>query len=423
MVRRSPFAVGGRLLRGLRTVVLQGGLAGRVVVGCVIGCVGVGGVVGGCVVEEGPEGTTGLLGKIVFVTDTPLVFSSRLAVGSTFQIRIVPASDKVVVSTQATLTSDDDKVLTVTPVAGAAGSFDLITLAPGRVQLAVSDEGTDLDHVFVEAARAAATTLVDSAMLNASDAVDPRLPGRFGVIDDEPTRFLISALDKCGGPLLDLGASSVVVSGVGGVDPLTLATVTADGAAAFNITPVAVAGDSFLVQLVTPGIEPLDYEVDVVGRSDVNEVHAEVASVDTQASTARLWGRAFVNDIDVVGLNYDWSVDPRIALDQTTGAAVTASIAFGPDDAGVDLRPATVRAEVFGNIGTVDLLALQEGDLVQARGPVPERAGSDALAPTDSADASGSCTSCGGGGEACNALALAGAWGLRRRRRPRRPSA
>jgi hypothetical protein len=211
--------------------------------------------------------------------------------------------------------------------------------------------------------------------------------------------------------LLDLGASSVVITGDDG------ATVTSDGAAAVLVEPTAAAGGSFTVELVTPEIETLSFAVDVVGRGDVDEVHAEVASVDTQASTARVWGRAFVDDVDVIGLTYDWSVDERVGLDAINGPAVTASIGFVPDEAGVDLRPATITAEVFGTAGVTDLLVLQSGDLVAARPAINVRAVVDADDDSDDDSGGASCAACTDAGGGCNALAIGAAWALLRRRR------
>ncbi len=362
--------------------------------------------------EAGPEGTTGAQGKVVFQAETPLVFSSRVAVGSTFQIAIVPKNADVALSNEAVLGSGDDNVLAVTAV--EALLFDVVITGPGRVELTVSDGGASIDSIFIEAARPVDTALVDAELLSASDAVDPRLPARFALIDDGPTRFLVSTLDKCGGPLLDLGASSVVVTGGEGVDPTSLATVTADGAAAFLVEPVLGAGGSFSVELLTPEVEGLSYDVDVVERGDIDEVHAEVAAVDTAAATVRLWGRAFVNDVDVIGLSYDWSTDLRVALDAGQGPAVTATVAFEADENGVDLRPATVSAEVFGTDDTRDLLVVQTSDLVTARDAGPVRS-SPAVLDDDAATGGATCASCEGG-NACNALAVGAAWALKRRR-------
>ncbi|MDP2340051.1 MAG: hypothetical protein Q8O67_03770 [Deltaproteobacteria bacterium] len=370
----------------------------------------------GCV-EEGPAGTTGAKGLVVFQAETALVFSSRVAVGSTFAVTTVPKDDEETKLSEATtLASADDDVVTVTRIEGDDLAFDVVVTGPGRVELTVKDDGDDVDSIFVEAARAVDTTLVDSALLSASDAVDPRLPERFAVIDDAPTRFLVSAIDKCGGPLLDLGASQLVIRGEGD-DPtvIDLAEVTADGAAAFFVEPALESGGVFTIDLVSPDIETLSYEVDVVGRGDVDEVHAEVASVDTQAATARLWGRAFVDDVDVIGLTYDWSVDERVGLDAVSGAAVTATIGFVADEEGLDLRPATVSAEVFGTNGVTDLLVLQAGDLVVGRPLILIREVPPAEDEEVTGPASCACTDTSGG---CNALAAIGAaWTLNRRRR------
>ena len=380
-----------------------------VVAGVVFGAVA-GGALAGCI-DEGPDGTTGAKGKVVFQTELEAIFSNPVAVGSRFHVDFVAKDDDEVDLDGATLVVDVDGDGNEgnADIEANDDGFDVTLTKPGSVHLAVRTDAV-VDFINVEARDVDDTSLVDGAVLVASDVVDARVPGRFAVLADQGTTLLVSAVDACSAGVIDLGASTVRVVVDEGVDPITVATVSGDGANGFVIVPAEdVSG--FVLELDSPGLAPLQYEIDVVGRNDVDEVHAEVASVDSNANTARLWGRAFANDIDVVGLDFDWSADPRVALDAIAGAAVTATISF-PTDGTVDDRPATVTAEALGERGTVDLLALQSGALVAARDAPPARA-DDGADDDDDADSSGDgCTGSGTG----TCAGLVAVLALRRRR-------
>ncbi len=395
-----------------------------VVAGVVAGLLGAGSLGAGCVVDDGPDGASGAKGKVIFQADPDLVFASPVAVGSTFRVVALAKSDEVELSDAAVLVVDGSGDATVVAVEGEALTFDVTLTAPGKVAL-VLDDGGAVDTITVDARTVGESALVDAKLLEASEVVDARLPQRFAVLDDQPTRLLISAVDSCGAGVLDLGASSVVVVGEDGVDPATLATISADGPAAFVLEPVDGA-TGFTIELhtvtgvATDGgagaseLAVLSYDVDVVARGAVDEVHAEVASVDTQSGSARLWGRGFVDDIDVVGLDFGWSGDARVLLDRSTGAAAVATISF-PEDGTVDERPAVVRAEVFGTEGFSDLLSLTAEELITARGGAPKR---PAPEPVE-APAAETGDACSGGGGTCVA-AVGAAWALGRRQKPRR---
>lgn len=376
-----------------------------------------------------PDGTAGETGKVIFQAPSELVFSTRIAVGSRFAATAVGSSDATVLGAGSVVRSSDEAVLGVTVDEDGAGdggfAFNVEARAPGRAALVVEEDGVELDRIAVAAARAVDTTLVDGALLGATDAVDPRLPARFTVVDDDTIRVLVSATDRCGEALLDLGASSLTLARTDGaeVEPDTLGLVQDDGAAAFVVDPAPGVTD-FLLELRTPDLEVLPWTVQVAPRSAIDEVKAVVASADAEAGSARLWGRAFVDDVEVVGQEFSWTSSERVTLDLTTGAAVTATIAFpeatAENPAPVDDRPATVTAEVVGEEATVDLFALQDSDLVAAREPPPSRATPPAVAEAPSGGAS-----CGDGpgSTPCDPFAaLLPVLGLRLRRRRRAPA-
>jgi hypothetical protein len=376
-------------------------------------------------VDETPAGTSGVRGNVVFQAPTDLVWSSRLAVGSTFDVSAVARSKKNALASGATVKSSDDDVAVVDAVVvdDGAVSFRVTVKAPGLADLVVADddnaatEGGEVDHIRLQAARAVTTTLVDAALVGATDAVDPSLPARFGVVDDDTVRVLVAGTDRCGEALLDLGASVVVVAAPEGVDPASLASVAADGPAAFVITPAGTG--SLRLQLQTPGLEPLDFDVDVVARSSIDEVRVEAAAADAEAGTVSLWGRAFVDDREIVGQDFSWTASERVTLATPEGPATTATIAFPAADQPADERPATVTAEVVGEEDSVDLFALTDTSLVVAREAPPARPEGATEVDADDESSTGG-ASCGGG-ETCDALAalLPGLSlvGLRRRRR------
>lgn len=368
--------------------------------------------VAGCV-ADGPEGTTGAKGKVVFQSETNLVFTSPVALGSTFRVTFVEKDEDAGVDKDAELVvADGEGDGDATVVAAEEGDgFDVTLTASGKVTLGVANpgDGSVIDTIVVDVRAIGDSALVDALVLASIDIVDARLPQHVAIVADEPTRFLISAVDTCLAGVLDLGASSLVVVADEGVDPATIATVTDEGLAGFVVEPLQ--SGTFFLELQSGDLAPLQYELDVVARGDVDEVHADVASVDSQAGTARLWGRGFVDDVDVVGLTFGWSADPRVALAANSGAAVDATISF-PTDGTVDDRPAVVTAEVFGTEGAVDLLALVAGDIVVARGGVPERPAGEDDKETEEATDEG-CAGAGGAGTCTAAFSLL----LLRRRR------
>jgi hypothetical protein len=372
-------------------------------------------------VEPAPDGTTGRLGKLVFQAPTDLVWSSRLVSGSTFAVTVLARSEKNALSDDATVAVDDDSVVGLDEIEVAGGElrFRVTARSPGRADLIISDGETAIDRIGLQAAAAVDAVLVDAALVGGTDAVDPRLPGDVAVVADAETRVLVSAVDRCGEALLDLGASSVSITVPEGIDPDRIAVVNADGPAAFVVAPVA-AGD-FAFTLNTPGLAPLAWDVVAVERSRIDEVRVAAATADAEAGTVTLWGRAFVDDLEVVGSDFTWEASERVTLSATSGPATIATIAFADADQPPDDRPATVTAELVGEEGTLDLFALTEGELVVARGEPPQRpAEADREGATDDAVAAAG-AGCGADAPCDPFVAGVALGGLRFGRRRRRP--
>jgi hypothetical protein len=197
-------------------------------------------------------------------------------------LKVQPAqTKKLAVVTQTTLSVDD----AAEDAADGAVTAAIEVRGPGRARLVVEADGAEVDHIELQAARAVDSTLVDATILGALEAVDPRLPARFVLPDDATLRVLVSASDRCGEPLLDVGASSVAVVAADGadVDPVTLGTVSADGVAAFVVDPAAGAS-ALSLQLQTPDLAPLTWAVTVAPRSAIDEVHAAALQRNTAAA-------------------------------------------------------------------------------------------------------------------------------------------
>ncbi len=354
----------------------------------------------GCVPATGAGEAVGKEGKVVFDAETNLAFSTRLVVGSAFVVGFKARSDedKGAVA-KALLESSDDKVLTV----DAGGRVEIT--GPGAAELQVNGPDGTVDSIDIHAGKAGATTLVDPVLLAAAPEVDARLPDAFAIHKDLDTGLEVSALDTCGGELLDLHASSLEVGGA-------TSTAAAAGPASFVVHAVD-AGDVTLT-LHTPGLDDLAYTVHSIDPAQVDEVDVAVTSADDQGNVT-LWGRAFENDVELIGdLNFSWSSDERVTLNGLQGMVVDGSVSFPADGEPPDDRPAEVSAEVFGETGTLDLL--QAGLTTTTSRGDPARVLDDA--------SSGAGGGCGGSSAPCDPeAALVAVLGLRGLVRLRRHAA
>ncbi len=354
--------------------------------------------VSACPAPTEHEGTTGREGVARFVAETDLVFSATLVVGSTSTVTVAPTDEAAPPPEGALLRSANDAVLRVGEP-DADGAAPITLAGPGRTDLElVGPDGTLVDAVEVRAAVPGATALVDGDLLAASSVLDARLPAEgWGFLVDRELSLLVSAVDRCGGDLLDLHASTVRV------DDTTTADVTVSAAAPASFTAEATtAGDVGLV-LETPGLDPLAYPVQAFEPAEVDEVAVSAATADDTGRLG-LWGRAYANDVEVVGpLVFSWRADERVALSAASGLAIEVQVSFPAEGEPPDDRPATVTAEVLGEVGTLDLFtARQETE----RGP-----------PARAVVVEGSAAS-GCGADPCDpfaAAALLGAIALRRR--------
>jgi hypothetical protein len=354
--------------------------------------------VSGC--DTGTTTTTGVvgsLGKARFTAESDLVFSDRMVVGSHFTVKgseVATEDHALIVS--AHFESDGKVVVVDTPEVGAGVVH---VAAPGSGELRLVDTtGTVLDSLPVLAANAADTSLVDGALLAVTSEIDARLPSHFAVTTRAHNQVLVSATDKCGGGLLDLHASTIEGAQV---------TVTDSGPAGVDVaTDVNPALDGSLT-LKTPGLDPLAYVVDVVAPGDVDE--SRITATSTTSTTVNLWGRGFTNDVEVVGLGYAWSSDPRVTLSAASGLVTTATPSFPAEGEPADTRPATVSVETLGEKSTLDLLALQSSQVATTRAAPPTR-----TTAVKTASAASCGTTCD---PASAALLFGGALSLRRLRR------
>ncbi|MBI1945401.1 MAG: hypothetical protein HYS27_06880 [Deltaproteobacteria bacterium] len=351
-----------------------------------------------CPANDQPEGVEGKEGVALFLAETDTVFTATLVVGSSTKVSVAPVDVATPLAEGARLRSGDRALVTVDEP-DEDGLAQVTFAAAGQTTLELADaDGTVIDAIDVKAAVPGATTLVDGDLLAASTVVDARLPAEgWGFLVDRELTLMVSAVDRCGGDLLDLHASKVRT------DEATPATVTVEpGAPATFTAEASAAGDVGLV-LDTPGLELLAYQVQALEGGDVDEVAVSAASADDTGRMS-LWGRAYANDVEVVGpLAFSWRADERVALSASTGLAIEVQVSFPAEGEPPDDRPATVTAEVLGEEGTLDLFTAQQ----QTDRGAPARTVVVEAAPA-----------AGCGGDPCDpfaAAALLGAVALRRR--------
>jgi hypothetical protein len=368
-------------------------------------------LVAACDYTPNKPGVPGETGLAMFSADTPLVFGNRLLVGSAFELSALArrAADESDVLA-ATFVSRDEEVFVVSeteleePAEGdESGHARVLTtvsmVGTGEAYLELMKGGEALDRILLKAAEAKAADLLDLKILGSS--VDARPPQTFGIVDRGPVALALGASDQCGGALLALSGATlraVEPNTPADDDPVPSSWLSVDPgvAGSFELSG-SLDNDSPLVPrraallLEVPGLLAAQrYEVHVIPAASVDDVRAEVAAA--QEGQAEIWGRAFADEIEVVGLDFNWSATPRVALGRREGPNVLANVYFPEGEEPPDERPAKVTAKVFGEEGTVDLFTVTGNDLITRRVPGP--------APAEPGAAAG--PSCGGGGEACN---------------------
>jgi hypothetical protein len=313
------------------------------------------------VCEPPPDGVVGQQGKALFRADDEAVLTTRLARGSSFSAVTLPKAADGDASAWS-VRSSDDAVFSISDVAVADNQvgFRLSTVGSGRANIEVVQGSDVVDVLAIDVATSVNSTLADQKLLT---SVDPRLPEQFAVLVDEPVTLLVAGADSCGSGVLDVGASTVTV------EPADAAVITNPSIATFVVQ--ATQAGAFTLALRTPGSdEDLVYRVQAVVRDDVDEVRGEAHTIDTNTAAVSLWGRAFVNDVDVAGLDFDWRASARVSLAVGRGPDTIATIAL-PAEGQTDDRPAVVTTEVFGVAADTDLLAIS--NLVGSRGDVHQR--------------------------------------------------
>lgn len=388
-------------------------------------------VTAGCVESSGKKGVPGEEDVALFEAPTELAFAERVTLGSRFDVMVVArrTADEPRVLGGAFSSSDDDVLRVVSSEVVKEGEGDdaierqrvsVEVTGPGEAYLVATDgEGADFDRILVRGAEPARVELLDGTLLGS--VVDARLPERISLVDRRETLFVVAATDRCGGAMLDLGGVVVEPHDPDSTEetPLTtpyLTAVVAD--AGVWVTNGLLSDAEPLVprethlRLSAPGLEePAVYEVKVVPASAVDEVDVAVASASEGAAV--VWGRAYSDDDEVIGLSYDWSGNGRVTLDRSEGPLASVDISFPAEGEPADERPALVTAEVFGTEEDLDLLTLRsESELRTGRVPPLE----ETAAPSG--------PSCGGSEDACDPYQAALAFGallfgrqLKRRKR------
>lgn len=369
----------------------------------------------GCVAGAAKSGVPGEEDVALFDASTELVFAERLTVGSRVDVFVVArrGDDEARVLAGALSSSDESVLRVVWSDVRREGEGEsayrrheaLVELTgPGEAHLVLEDaDGAAIDRILLKAAVPKTVELLDGTLLGS--AVDARLPETIGLVDRQEVPFAVSATDACGGALLDLGGV-----GVAALDPATsddeqptpspyLKAVAAD--AGLWLLEGLLSDDEPLtprdadVQLRVAGAdEPVRYRVKVVPASAVDEVDVAVAAAEPGVAT--LWGRAYADDDEVIGLSYEWGSNDRVTLSVGQGPMTRADISFPAEGEPSDERPALVSAEVFGTEEEIDLLTLKdESELTAGRVPPLE----ETPAPTG--------PSCGGAKQTCDPYELA----------------
>jgi hypothetical protein len=314
----------------------------------------------GCFPEQ-PAGASGVKARVVFQTpelptvDAGAFFQARLVVGSGFAVagKARVDDDRQAVA-GALFQSSDPSILVVEENVITAGRVKLI--APGSAELRVmGGDGLEIDHLVIEAARPKKQNVLDDFFVSSS--IDARIPTTFGMVRSTGATLRLGATDRCEGGLLDVGATTMTSSDE------TIVKITPNGVAGFDLS--ALEEGEVTVTVEGGGVEPVTLTVKVVDSDFVNVVQPLVAT--GQDNTATLWARAFAGELELLGITFGWTSDPRVALSAQNAAVVTATIEQPVEGAPPDERPATVTARAFGTEGTVDLFAVTGASIVTSR--------------------------------------------------------
>ena len=374
--------------------------------------------------SEVVPGKGGLDGVLAFEAPDDLFFETNIAVGSVFEIVARPGlstEDKDILQGEVDVGTSNASIMTVVPVDNDNGvfTFRITVVGGGNARIAVTKGDKVIDRLDLGAVPVGTTSLVDGTLLG-FPGIDVSLPARFSLIESREVNIVVAAVDRCGNGIIDVGASNLRIeprsADIGADD---VAVVDNEGLTGFLVTPVQ-AGADFDIVLETPGLLPLRYRVDSVDASNVDNTEIAIATADGDAGTALAWGRAFADDIEVIGLDYSWSGDqPRLSFTVFDGPATTVTIAaLAVDEFGNAIdQPATMYADALGESAELDLLTVSTTSLVVARDPAPVREDDEEEEPTtETASGCGDTSS-----TVCDPLAaLLPAIGLRRLTRRRR---
>lgn len=360
----------------------------------------IGATVVGCIPPNDALGTRGEEGRVYFnSSDTVLVFSEPVMVGSTFEVHVVAVdTDRDATVAAGTLSVDEPSKFSFVGDP-AAGHAVLTVEGPGESYLRVSNAaGEEVDRILLRAAVAVSVEVAEATMTGS--AVDPRVPGRFGTIEDADLPIFIAGLDRCGGGLLPVNVVELETLDGGVLE------VEQGGANDWTLRGRSEGeGELSVVIDQQPWVT---YDVEVVAPRDIDDVDPWISAFDE--SVAQVWARAYTGDTEVIGLVYTWNASDRVSLRNLLGTYNVAGI-----EAGADAGPALVELGYEGDtVAAIDLLTATTLDVSGGRVPPPE------VAPATPTGEAGGCLG-GAGATACDpyAACLLGAFALRRLRRRR----
>jgi hypothetical protein len=344
------------------------------------------------------EGVPGEQGVALFDSPNALLFEHRLLVGSSFLVTVTARREADLETVSgAELTTSDESIFSV--VAEPPGEDDpegalkarVTMLSPGEASLQVRGGGELVDEKALKAALAESVEIYDTKLL--SDEIDARLPEVFGLVDGRETFLSLGASDRCGAPLLAMNAATVTWM----QDDSPLPAKPEEGTTSFALSPEveSLEAVSTTLTLTSPGFPERELddgalqrdiirEIEIYPPSAVDEVDVAVASGD--GTSYLLWGRAYVDDQEVIGLDFSWDASARVTLAVAEGPWTSVDVSHPAQGEPADTRPAEVTAEVFGVEKTIDVLAVSRAEPGRLPPVETESAGLSGCGNTDTCD-------------------------------------
>ncbi len=272
-----------------------------------------------CDSSTSSTGVMGQNGRAYFSGQNELIFTEQLMVGSYLRIAVQPvSSDDASSVMMASFKSADSSVIEVTISKSGGGEFDVIGPGTTMIEL-VSESGEVIDFVTLRAAYATEIEVTETVLLGTE--ISPVLPSEIAVIIHEPIMLTLQGRDSCGQPLLPVEAIEV---------------------SAANSEIVQITGDTsgLLVEGLEPGVQEIHFQgrkgpeatldLEAINESDVTRIDITMVSADPPQ--AELWGRAYSQSREVIGVSYQWSSEDAVELSNQSGATVIATLAETPEE-------------------------------------------------------------------------------------------